>query len=71
MDQDKETLIIEWKKLRGEFFNLFEEDQTKFEKSYKDHPLFDHVVIHFDKSFKEVNQIAEFEIEKYLSKTIF
>ena len=65
----KEKLIIEWKQLRGNFFNLLQEDKQKFEKAYSHHPLYDSVIKHFDKSFMEVNQIAESEIDNLLGKT--
>jgi len=64
--ETKETLIIQWKQLRGNFFNLLGEDIVKFEKAYASHPLYDSVLKHFDKSFMEVNQIAESEIEIFL-----
>lgn len=67
MEKTKEQLIKEWKTLRVQFFNVLEEDMKRFEKLYRDHHLYDSVVKHFDKSFKEVNQIAEVEIEKFLT----
>ena len=67
-EKTKEQLISEWKLLRGRFFNLLGEDKKKFEKACKDHPFYESVVKHFDKSFMEVNQIAEAEIDLFLSK---
>lgn len=67
MEKTKEQLIEEWKALRVQFFNVLEEDMKRFEKLYGDHRFYDSVVKHFDKSFKEVNQIAEVEIEKFLT----
>jgi len=66
MDKTYEELITDWKNLRVKFFNVLEEDMEKFEKLYSEHPLFDSVVKHFDKSFREVNQVAESEIEHFL-----
>lgn len=66
-NKEKEKLIIEWKKLRGSFFNLYKEDIVKFEKAYIKHPLYDSVIKHFDKSFRQVNQLAESEINIYLN----
>lgn len=66
-NKTKDELIREWKLLRGKFFNILEEDFKKFEKEHGNHPLFDSVVKHFNSSFKEVNQIAESEINNYLS----
>jgi len=65
---NREKLIIEWKQIRGNFFNLLQEDEKKFKKAYENHPLYDSVMKHFDKSFMEVNQIAESEIDIFLCK---
>ncbi|MEA3290385.1 MAG: hypothetical protein U9Q04_09435 [Campylobacterota bacterium] len=62
----KNKLILQWKQLRGEFFNVFEEDIKKFEKKHGENPLYDSVVKHFDKSFREINQLAESEIDLFL-----
>jgi hypothetical protein len=59
----KEELITEWKQLRGSYFVVLGEDFKKFEKKYSTHPLFESVVKNFDKSFKEINQVAVKEIE--------
>jgi hypothetical protein len=64
----KEKLIKEWKTLRVQFFNVLKEDRKKFDKLYSKHQLYCSVVKHFDKSFKEVNQIAEMEIEIILKR---
>lgn len=52
--------------MRGSFYNLLGEDLQKFDKAYSTHPLYESVKKHFDKSFKEVNQIAQKEIELFL-----
>lgn len=65
-NKSKEQLIIEWKNMRGSFYNLLGEDIRKFDKAYSTHPLYESVKKHFDKSFKEVNQIAQKEIELFL-----
>ena len=65
-NENKETLILKWKQLRSEFFNLLDEDMEKFEKLHGRHPLYDSVVKHFDKNFKEINQIVESEINELL-----
>ena len=64
----KEELIIQWKMLRGKYFNLFQEDTVKFKKRCSHHPLYKSVVENLDKKFTEVNQIAELEIDIYLQK---
>ena len=63
----KEELIIEWKNMRGNFFNLLKEDRKKFEKAYINHPLYNSVIKHFDKSFMEINQLADLEIDIFLN----
>ena len=65
-NKTKEELLYEWKQIRANFFNLLREDEQKFENSYKNHPLFNSVKKHFDKSFREVNQLAESEIKTFL-----
>jgi len=66
----KDELIKQYKKMRMDYFNLFEEDIQKFDKHYKEHPLYEIVLKHFDKSFTQVNQLAIKEIEKLLEKNI-
>lgn len=62
----KEKLILEWKQIRARYFNVIEEDTVRFEQEYAQHPLYDSVKKHLDKSFKEVNQIAKLEIDNFL-----
>lgn len=66
-NKTKEELIVEWKQLRGKYFNILGEDISKFEKKHGKHPLYKSVVGSFDKNFKEVNQVANKEINKFLS----
>lgn len=63
----KEQLLQQYKELRMYYFNVFEEDKIKFEKRYKNHPLYSLVLKHLDKNFTEVNQIAQLEIDNYLN----
>ncbi len=65
----KEQLITEWKNLRFRFFNIHKENKEKFKKLYCDHPLYSSVEKHFDKSFRDVNQIAQKEIDIFYDKT--
>ena len=62
----KEQLLKNYKEMRMHFFNTFNEDMEKFTKKYKNDPLYELVVKHFDKNFKQINQIAEKEIESFL-----
>jgi hypothetical protein len=63
---DREQLIENWKRLRGSYFIKYEEDAQRFKKYHSQDPLFESVYRHLDKSFREINQIAEDEIEIYL-----
>lgn len=63
---EKEQLIENWKRLRGSYFIKYEEDAQRFKKYHSQDPLFESVYRHLDKSFREINQIAEDEIEIYL-----
>lgn len=69
INQNKELLIKQYKQMRMVFFNIYNEDKQKFEKDYKDEPLYEIVVKHLDKSFTQVNQIANIEIENYLNNS--
>jgi len=66
-DKTKDELVVQWKMLRGKYFNIFDEDKVKFKKKCSHDPLYESVVKHFDKSFMEVNQIAESEIDYFLN----
>jgi len=65
---EEEKLIWEWKNLRSMYFNRLSEDEKKFEKLYSSNPLYPSVVKHFDKTFKEINQIAQIEVMEYLKQ---
>lgn len=62
----KEELILQWKKIRFDYFNTLKEDKTKHKEVYGQHKLYESVVKHLDKSFRDVNQIAQIEIELYI-----
>ena len=65
---EKEKLIDNWKRLRGSYFLKYEEDMERFKKYHSQDPLFESVLRNLDKSFREINQIAEDEIDNYLEK---
>jgi predicted DNA-binding protein YlxM (UPF0122 family) len=65
---EKEKLIDNWKRLRGSYFLKYEEDMKRFKKYHSQDPLFESVLRNLDKSFREINQIAEDEIDNYLEK---
>lgn len=62
----KDNLIAEWKRLRGEFFNILDEDIEKFRKKYSGHPLYNSIIKYLNTSFRDINQIAKSEIDKFL-----
>lgn len=66
-NKTKENLIMEWKQIRGNFFNLLKEDKKEFEKAYKDHPFYNSVLKHLDKSFRDINQIAQSEVNIFVA----
>ena len=66
---EKEQLLENWKRLRGSYFIKYEENVERFKKYHSKDPLFESVFKHLDKSFREINQIAEDEIEWYLENT--
>jgi hypothetical protein len=70
MINEKEQLIENWKRLRGVYFIKYEEDSERFKKYHSQDPLFESVYRHLDKSFREINQIAQDEIEIYLKRDI-
>ena len=59
----QDNLIYQWKQIRSEYFNKYNEDLKKFKKIHGSNQLYHSIVKHLDKSFKEVNQIAQKEIE--------
>ncbi len=63
---EKEKLIDNWKRLRGSYFLKYEENMERFKKYHSKDPLFESVLRNLDKSFREINQIAEDEIDNYL-----
>ncbi len=63
---EKEKLIDNWKRLRGSYFLKYEENIERFKKYHSQDPLFESVLRNLDKSFREINQIAEDEIDNYL-----
>jgi hypothetical protein len=70
INYNKEDLISQWKMLRGKYYNIFAEDKIRFKKLCSHHLLYDSVVNNFDKDFKQVNQIVEQEIDKYLKSVL-
>lgn len=59
-------LIVEYKKLRGLYFNVYNEDKRKFADDYKKHELFGYVMKKIDTSFTEIEEIAEKQIKEFI-----
>ena len=59
-------LVVEYKNLRGLYFNKFEENRKEFAIKYKNHELFASVMRGLNTSFREVEQVAESKIKKYI-----
>ena len=63
-------LVVEYKKLRGLYYNKFNENRKEFALKYKDHELFGYVMKKLNVSFREVEQVAEQGVKDYiLNKT--
>ena len=60
-------LVVEYKDLRGQYFNKFQEDRKEFAKNYSKHELFGYVMKGLGTSFREVEQIAEKHVKDYIS----
>ncbi len=63
-------LVVEYKKLRGLYYNKFNENRKEFALKYKDHELFGYVMKKLNVSFRDVEQVAEQGVKDYiLNKT--
>lgn len=61
-------LVIEYKFLRGKYFNQYNEDRKGFAMKYKNHELFGYVMKGLDTSFRDIEQTAEKFVKQYLLK---
>ena len=59
-------LVVEYKNLRGLYFNKFEENRKEFAIKYKNHELFSYVMRGLNTDFREVEQVAESKIKEYI-----
>lgn len=63
-------LVVEYKNLRGLYYNKFNEDRKEFALKYKEHELFGYVMKKLNASFRDVEQVAERGVKDYiLNKT--
>ena len=60
-------LVVEYKDLRGQYFNKFQEDRKEFAKKYSKHELFGYVMKGLGTSFRDIEQTAEKHVKDYIS----
>ena len=58
--------VVEYKKLRGSFFNKYNENRKEFAMKYKDEPMFSFVMKTTDESFRCVEEVAERCAKQYI-----
>lgn len=61
-------LVIEYKNLRGLYFNKYNEDRKEFALKYKSHDLFSYVMRKLDTSFRDIEKTAEDCVKDYIIK---
>lgn len=58
--------VVEYKKLRGSFFNKYNENRKDFAMKYKDEPMFSFVMKTTEESFRDVEEVAERCAKQYI-----
>jgi T4 RnlA family RNA ligase len=58
--------VVEYKNLRGSFFNKYNENRKEFAMKYKDEPMFSFVMKTTDESFRCVEEVAERCAKQYI-----
>ena len=58
--------VVEYKNLRGSFFNKYGENRKEFAMKYKDEPMFSFVMKTTDESFRDVEEVAERCARQYI-----
>ena len=58
--------VVEYKNLRGFFFNKYGENRKEFAMKYKDEPMFSFVMKTTDESFRDVEGVAERCARQYI-----
>ena len=62
-------LIVEYKRLRGEFFNKYNEDRKEFALKYSNkHEMFGAVMKTANTSFRDIEETAKKAVKDYLLK---
>lgn len=63
-----EELQIEFKELRRQYFQDFEEDLNKFTKKHSENKLFEYVVNTLNTSFRDVEETSKRQVLLFLEK---
>lgn len=58
--------VVEYKNLRGSFFNKYNENRKEFAMKYKDEPMFSFVMKTSDESFRDIEEVAERCAKQYI-----
>lgn len=58
--------VVEYKNLRGSFFNKYRENRKDFAMKHKDEPMFSFVMKTTDESFRDVEEVAERCAKQYI-----
>lgn len=58
--------VVEYKKLRGSFFNKYNENRKEFAMKYKDEPMFSFVMKTTEESFRDIEEVAERCARQYI-----
>lgn len=58
--------VVEYKNLRGSFFNKYNENRKEFAMKYKDEPMFSFVMKTTDESFRDIEEVAERCAKQYI-----
>ena len=61
-------LVIEYKNLRGFYYNKFNENKKEFALKYKNHELFGYVCKNLNTSFRDIEEIAEKSVKEFILK---
>ena len=58
--------VVEYKNLRGSFFNKYSENRKEFASKYKDEPMFSFVMKTTNESFRQIEEVAERCAKQYI-----
>lgn len=61
-------LVVEFKALRGSYYNQYNENRKEFAIKNSKHPLFGYVMKSIGGSFRDIEQIAEGQVRTYIEK---